>query len=33
MEKRARRLREVPQVEEALEYSRKLEAVVTGEEV
>ena len=32
MEKRARRLREVPQVEEALEYSRQLEIAMVGEE-
>ena len=32
MEKRARRLREVPQVEEALEYSRQLEIAMVGKE-
>jgi heterodisulfide reductase subunit A len=30
MERRARRMRQVPQVEEALEYSRQLEAAITG---
>jgi hypothetical protein len=30
MEKRARRMREVPEVEEALEYASRLEAVIRG---
>jgi len=33
MEKRARRMRETPQVEKALEYSRELETAMTGKEV
>ena len=33
MEKRARRMRQVPEVEEALEYSQQLEAAITGREV
>lgn len=33
MEKRARRMREVPQVEEALEYADRLKAAMTGQEV
>jgi heterodisulfide reductase subunit A len=32
MEKRARRMRQVPEVEEALEYSQQLEAAITGRE-
>jgi len=33
MEKRTRRMREVPQVEEALEYADRLKAAITGQEV
>jgi len=33
MEKRARRMREAPQVEEAMEYSDRLKAAITGQEV
>jgi heterodisulfide reductase subunit A len=33
MEKRARRMREAPQVEEALEYADRLKVAMTGQEV
>ncbi len=33
MEKRARRMREAPQVEEALEYADRLKAAIIGQEV
>jgi hypothetical protein len=33
MEKRARRMREAPQVEEALEYADRLKAAMIGQEV
>jgi hypothetical protein len=33
MTKRARRMRQVPEVEEALDYSQQLEAAITGREV